>query len=267
MSNRMLVVSRLDFCWAAVGLLWLWPVMPAIRVCPRVQQERSHSSKVSVKVIYQQMPTMDDAFLGGGGAGSSKRWWFNVIYISPCVIWPSFLFFSGSFFFLLISFCCRLAQTAVVCNRVKASLQTSAGLVPSHQRCQQRHRLHRGAPSFLSNKLLSTITQSLICLCVCLSIKPVKMGACWESPWPESLCSHTARLWRSPAATLRVKHTHTPAVHFHVSIWTFKPFYLLSVCSGDRCECAGLQEGRRPLARHPDGELSAGVTTFWVAKQ
>lgn len=45
-SNRMQAASRLDSCWVAVALPWRWPAMPAIKVFPKVQQERSRSSKV-----------------------------------------------------------------------------------------------------------------------------------------------------------------------------------------------------------------------------
>ena len=51
--------------------------------------------------------------------------------------------------------------------------------------------------------------------CFCLSIKPVRTAAFWASRWPGSLCSHTARLSPSPAATPRVNtqiHTHTHLV-------------------------------------------------------
>lgn len=50
LSNRMLAASRLGSYWEAVGLPWRWPVMPAIKACPRALQERYHSSEVSVCV-------------------------------------------------------------------------------------------------------------------------------------------------------------------------------------------------------------------------
>lgn len=44
---RMPVVSRLASCWAAVVLVWRWPVRFASKGSPRHQMERSFSSKVS----------------------------------------------------------------------------------------------------------------------------------------------------------------------------------------------------------------------------
>lgn len=45
--RRMLVVSRLASCWAAVVLVLRWPVKFASKGSPRHQMERSSSSKVS----------------------------------------------------------------------------------------------------------------------------------------------------------------------------------------------------------------------------
>lgn len=45
---------------------------------------------------------------------------------------------------LHVSAPCRMAQAAVVCNGVQASLQAPQRLVPTHQGRKQRHGVHRG---------------------------------------------------------------------------------------------------------------------------
>lgn len=168
LSDRMPVVSRLDFFWAAVELLWRWPVMPAIRVCPRVQQERSHSSKVSMKVIYQQMPTMDDTFLRGGGAGCSESRWFNVIYISLWVIWPSYVFLVHYFSFWSHSVA-GWPKLLWFVTESKHLSKPPRDWFP-HIKDANNDTAYIEVSCFLSNRVVFVITQSLICLSVCVSV-------------------------------------------------------------------------------------------------
>lgn len=95
---------------------------------------------------------------------------------------------------------------------------------------------------------VESVTYSFPLLCfqwsICCfppSIKPVRTAVCWESQWRGSLCSHTARLSLSPAATLRVRtHTHTHCAVSGLYISNLTLFCPISACSWNHSERAGL---------------------------